>query len=62
VNCYAKSAEELSVALNDSKATGILFSPNSKAGNNKYIDIINSTIPELSTSIFEIKHLFHIIL
>lgn len=47
VPIYAHSAEELEKALNDTKAKGLLLSPNSKAGNSKYIEVVNKVIPEL---------------
>ncbi|KAL4467248.1 hypothetical protein ABPG72_010055 [Tetrahymena utriculariae] len=68
VPIYAHSAEELEKALNDTKAKGLLLSPNSKAGNSKYIEVVNKVIPELyntgrgstlKTKFANLQHIIH---
>ena len=47
--CVAKTQKDLEQALQDSGAVGLLFSPNSQAGESKYIDLINQSLPELAS-------------
>ncbi|EGR30780.1 hypothetical protein IMG5_123670 [Ichthyophthirius multifiliis] len=66
---YAQNEQELESAINESNANGILLSPNSKGQQDKkYIDIINSVIPELQRTsnggalksrFSQLRHVFH---
>ncbi|KRX08265.1 hypothetical protein PPERSA_01195 [Pseudocohnilembus persalinus] len=49
VPVYAQSQSELESLLSESQATGILYSPNSQLGEEKYSQIISQAVPELES-------------